>query len=97
MAKDTNIKFLCSASPRFKFDGDAFQAKIGFNEMPAKFQKDPYYDMCVKSGIVKDFVSAPTDKQMEKFDAQIQAEREKREAAEKELAELKAKLAETEK
>lgn len=91
----STVKFLCDGSPIFKRDGEAFKAKPGFNEMPEKFTSDPYYTLCLKGGIIKDFVSAPTDKQMEKFDAQIKAEREKREAAEKELEELKAKIAES--
>lgn len=89
-----NIKFLCSGSPRFKVGGESFQAKNGFNEMPEKFKNDTYFDLCLKSGIIKDFVSAPSDKQQEDFVAQIQAERERADALQKELDELKAKKAE---
>lgn len=86
----TNIKFLCSASPKFKFDGEEFQAKPGFNEMPEKFASDPYFAMCTNDKTVQDFISMPTDKQQENYDKQIQAERERADALQKELEELKA-------
>lgn len=90
----STVKYLSSNSPRFAVDGEVFQAKPGFNEMPDKFTMDPYYDMCKKDGSVKDFVSAsPTDKQHEEFDKQIQAERERADALEKELEEFKAAAA----
>lgn len=89
----SKVKYLCNGSPRFKSGTETFQARPGFNEMPAGFTKDPYYPMCVKSGIIKDFVATPTDKQQEAFDAQLKAERAKREAAEKELADLKRQIA----
>jgi hypothetical protein len=87
----SDIKFLSNGSPRFKVDGESFQVKTGFNEMPSKFSKDPYYDLCKQGGIVKDFVSvSPTDKQQEDFDKQIQEERERADALQKELDELKS-------
>lgn len=90
MAKSTVINFLASASPVFVVGEEKFMVKPGFNEMPAKFAKDPYYTMCVEGGIIKDFVATPTDKQQEAFDKQLQAEREEKEALQKELDELRA-------
>ncbi len=86
----SDIKFLSDGSPKFKAGEDFFQVKFGFNEMPAKFSKDPYYALCKQGGIIKDFVSSPTDKQQEEFDAQIKAERERADTLQKELDELKA-------
>lgn len=92
MAKksSTSVKFLSSASPKFKFDEEEFQVKPGFNEMPEVFTSDPYYKMCVDDKIIQDFVSVPTDRQHENFDKQIKAERERADALQKELEELKA-------
>jgi hypothetical protein len=87
----STVKYLASNSPRFTVRTETFQAKPGFNEMSDKFTKDPYYQMCKKDGSVKDFVStAPTDKQHEEFNKKIQAERERADALQKELDELKA-------
>ena len=86
----TNIKFLCNASPKFRFDEEVYQAKPGFNEMPEKFTMDPYFEMCANDNIVQEFTSAPTDKQQEDFDAQIQAERERADTLQAELDALKA-------
>lgn len=93
MAKSTIVNFLSSASPVFVAGEEKFMVKPGFNEMPVKFTKDEYYDLCVKGGIIKDFVATPTDKQQEAFDKQLQAEREEKEALQKELDELKAAAA----
>ncbi len=87
----STVKYLASNSPRFTVGAETFQAKPGFNEMPDKFTKDPYYQLCKKDGSLKDFVSAtPTDKQHEEFDKQIQAERKRADALQKELEEFKA-------
>ena len=89
--KSTNVKFMSTASPKFRFDREEFQSKPGIvNEMHEKFTNDPYYAMCLESRIIVDFVSMPTDKQQEEFDQQIQAERERADALQKELEELKA-------
>jgi mannose-6-phosphate isomerase class I len=82
------VKFLCNGSPQFKAGEEAYQAKPGFNEMPKKFTSDPYYKMCKDSKIVQDFVSSPTDKQHEEFDAQIKAERQKSDDLAKQNEEL---------
>jgi hypothetical protein len=87
------IKYLCNASPQFSAGEDFYQAKPGFNEMDAKFTLNPYYQMCKDSKIVQDFVSSPTDKQHEEFDAQVTAERERADALQAELEELKAQMA----
>lgn len=87
-----NIKFLCNGSPRFNVGSESFQAKVGFNEMPEKFSKDPYYSLCVTGGIIQDFVSSPTDQQQEDFVSKIQVERERADALQKELEELKARI-----
>lgn len=86
----SDIKFLSSGSPKFNAGEDFFQVKVGFNEMPEKFTKDPYYKLCLEGGIIKDFVSIPSDKQQEDFDKQIQAERDRADALQKEVDELKS-------
>ena len=87
------VKYLCNGSPRFCAGEESYQAKPGFNEMDAKFTMDPYYQMCKDSKIIQDFVSSPTDKQHEEFDAQVKAERERADALQAELDELKARVA----
>lgn len=84
------VKFLANCSPRFVAGEETFQAKVGFNEMPDKFAKDPYYKMCKDDKSIQDFVSNPTDQQHEEFDKMVQAERERADALQKELDDLKA-------
>lgn len=90
------IRFLCNGSPIFKIDGEVFKAKNGFNEMPEKFTKDPYYEICKASGMIKDFVGT-SDKQQEDFQKQIQVERERADSLQKELDELKSGAAKDDK
>lgn len=87
-----NINFLCNGSPKFKAGDKVHQAKPGFNEMPKEFTKDPYYELCRKSDIIKDFVAAPSDKDQEKFQKQVQSERERADKAEAELKALKEQI-----
>ena len=84
------VKFFSNASPIFKYETEQYNAKLGFNEMDEKFTYDPYYKLCLDGGLIKDFVSNPTDKQQEDFAASLQAERERADALEKELEALKA-------
>lgn len=84
------IKFMCNGRPKFIVGEESFQTINGFNEMPEKFTKDPYYNLCLKGGIIKDFISMPTDKQQEDFDKEIKKERKRADALQKELDALKA-------
>lgn len=55
------IKFLSNGSPTFKVGRHIHRSKVGFNSMEDELAKDPYFDMCLKSGIIKVFESGDSE------------------------------------